>query len=568
MSRRHGGGHTLPDDPTWIEFPRSDGDPRELPKNTTKVVTEGQVNFMRPVDMDESLSVMWRVVVGKELASRMNLPGKYSVHLLRIQVLSDRPQRAPNTSSRSFPMDTSFTITIKAQRRHRDTIHISVVRSLTHENPYRHSSFAGSVSVNRFRSTNEFIPHALWLMQDTTMNRGNCQCKYCTKQPQRIISDTMGLSLHRSPSVAGPSIRRVRQPREPRAPRAPPQSRAPAFKPYAAVRRVPRLPKALPGPEQYMSPERDNDIRSSVPTSGGQQPRLFRRGELLWCALMPPIQGRQPEEDIHFWPGIVEGIRATAVVKKTGPMNGNEGNLDHLYAEAADGNTALGVPPGEPGAAGPSGLAATAPVEAEGSVPWHVEHVYAYEIKLLGVPGTFFVAESGVLPYLAHIPSDASVQRVKEELQTFMKTVPIDEMDRTVEGLVFDFDPRAPPQDSPEGAYERFKRAAAPYTLAIQIAANLANYWLPTDDWECKFTLPLAPSNTSISAPPPVSPPPPSQAVPNGLQTLHSIIQQSMANNASSPSTSQRPDGPAGEAESISMQIGRASCRERVCLYV
>ena len=109
--------------------------------------------------------------------------------------------------------------------------------------------------------------------------------------------------------------------------------------------------------------------------------------------------------------------------------------------------------------------------------------------------------------------------------------------------------------------FRSFKRAAAPYTLAIQIAANLANYWLPTDDWECKFTLPLAPSNTSISASPPVPPPPPSRAVPNGLQTLHSIIQQSMANNASSPSTSQRSDGPAGEAESISMlgQLSRSA---------
>ena len=78
MSRRHPGGHVLPDNPSWLEFPRSDGDPAQLPKNTTKVVdSEGQVNFMRPVGMEESLTNLWRVNIGSHLAIRMQLPGEF-----------------------------------------------------------------------------------------------------------------------------------------------------------------------------------------------------------------------------------------------------------------------------------------------------------------------------------------------------------------------------------------------------------------------------------------------------------------------------------------------------------
>ena len=48
---------------------------------------------------------------------------------------------------------------------------------------------AGSTS--RYRSINEFIPHAHWLMSDPTMNTANCICKYCQRTPQRLITQTM-----------------------------------------------------------------------------------------------------------------------------------------------------------------------------------------------------------------------------------------------------------------------------------------------------------------------------------------------------------------------------------------
>lgn len=77
MSRRLAGSHTLPENPEWLEFERSDGNSSNLPKNTKQVVDgEGQVNFMRPVPLDEGLAIGWRVAVGTQLAIRMGLPGK------------------------------------------------------------------------------------------------------------------------------------------------------------------------------------------------------------------------------------------------------------------------------------------------------------------------------------------------------------------------------------------------------------------------------------------------------------------------------------------------------------
>jgi hypothetical protein len=73
-----GAGHALPASPQWVEFRRSDGDPSRWPTNTTKVVdSEGNVNFMRPCGIDESLCIGWRVTIGTAIALKMNMPGAY-----------------------------------------------------------------------------------------------------------------------------------------------------------------------------------------------------------------------------------------------------------------------------------------------------------------------------------------------------------------------------------------------------------------------------------------------------------------------------------------------------------
>lgn len=88
MSKRKlGSNYVLPENPDWIVFPRSDGDAKLLPKKTQRIVdSQGEVNFMRPVSLDESSSIMWRVSVGSQIAIKLNYPGAFThyVHVSRI----------------------------------------------------------------------------------------------------------------------------------------------------------------------------------------------------------------------------------------------------------------------------------------------------------------------------------------------------------------------------------------------------------------------------------------------------------------------------------------------------
>ncbi|KAI0642122.1 hypothetical protein C8Q79DRAFT_1113372 [Trametes meyenii] len=520
MARGYAGGHTLPENPQWLEFPRSDGDTKALPKNTQKVVdSDGQVNFMRPTDLDESLAINWRVGVGSQLAARMGLPV------------------GPNYVLKAFP----------------DGYQLYDHNKGPVKNPRHDPYLCGSTNVNRFRSINEFIPHALWLMQDATLNRGNCSCKYCTKQPQRIISDSMGLSTHgarRSMSIAGALPPSNKAPRMRREPREAKQNRVPP-KPYAAVRRAPKPIRTLVGPEQYILPERDLDIRAALVLGENSRPRWFRKGELLWCHLEPPIRGRgEEEEDIQFWPGLVEDVhvktQAVPYVSVNGTQRSNEASMDHLYQEVADGDLESDTLANGSSTAGHSD-STKLPLEAEGNVPWRVQQWYVYKMKLLGTAHHCFVTDEQVLPYLAYAPSDRLLGCVREELAKFLQNVPIDQMDRDTE-LMSTFDPMEVAPEDGDGRAAKYRRAAAPYTLALQIAANVAQYWLPTDEWDCKFTIPPpapAPSTSSELPPPSASqgpqlpssqtpPPPPPEAM-----SLHALITQSLSQNAQSTVISQ-----------------------------
>ncbi len=68
--------HTLPANPSWLEFTRSDGNKSLWPTNTQRVVDhEGHVNYMRPAGLDESLCIDWRKKVGLAVARALNMPG-------------------------------------------------------------------------------------------------------------------------------------------------------------------------------------------------------------------------------------------------------------------------------------------------------------------------------------------------------------------------------------------------------------------------------------------------------------------------------------------------------------
>jgi hypothetical protein len=78
MSQQHHRSNivTPPEDPTWIEFKASDGDPRRWPTSTTLEVKGGSVNHMRLVPLDEvGPAIKWRLMVAAGVAKLMYLPG-------------------------------------------------------------------------------------------------------------------------------------------------------------------------------------------------------------------------------------------------------------------------------------------------------------------------------------------------------------------------------------------------------------------------------------------------------------------------------------------------------------
>jgi hypothetical protein len=76
-TRTVAGGHTLPPNPEYLDFPRTDGDAKQWPTNTKEVVdAEGNVNYMKPLGTDDGSSVHWRSQIAMKVAERLGKPCK------------------------------------------------------------------------------------------------------------------------------------------------------------------------------------------------------------------------------------------------------------------------------------------------------------------------------------------------------------------------------------------------------------------------------------------------------------------------------------------------------------
>ena len=68
-----------PANPTYIDFPRGDGNSSTWPINTTRSVdSEGQVNFFDYVPLTHSQSIRWRMLVASAIAIDLQMPGTFS----------------------------------------------------------------------------------------------------------------------------------------------------------------------------------------------------------------------------------------------------------------------------------------------------------------------------------------------------------------------------------------------------------------------------------------------------------------------------------------------------------
>ena len=70
--------YSLPPNPSWITFERTDGDESLWPhisKTRPEIDSDGHVNYLRPVELDESASLRWRHGIGMAVARQLELPG-------------------------------------------------------------------------------------------------------------------------------------------------------------------------------------------------------------------------------------------------------------------------------------------------------------------------------------------------------------------------------------------------------------------------------------------------------------------------------------------------------------
>ncbi|EMD38934.1 hypothetical protein CERSUDRAFT_104223 [Gelatoporia subvermispora B] len=484
-SRSKAAGSVLPPNPTWVEFPRSDGVESTWPLNTTRVVDhEGHVNYMQSTDLSEKVAVNWRNAVGAKVASGMGLPD------------------GPAYVLKEWPAGYRMFVHYKGPQ----------------ANPRTDVYLFGSQHIQRFRSINEFIPHAVWLCTDPTMNRANCECKYCSKRTQRTVTEDLGLAPKPS-SVRG----------SPTASRRPARLREPRTrddKPYAAVRRQPRsarLPTKPPlkGPEQFLVPERNNDILAAS-AKFKQNARWYRKGELVWCSLEPPIE--TPSGDrITFWPGVVEDValKTEPVASSSDSLQNSDVDMTGLYEEEE--STQEPGPsrfPGNPVDAPPPIVSGT-----DDRIPWTVRQWNLYTVKLLAVRFTCQASDEQILPYLAYEPTEELVYDLQRSLDDLVAWKATEEPETILKQDV-SFNPYVTEDDGASTSDEtsRYHRAIAPYTFALQIASTLASYWSLTDEWECRLTIPAA------KEPPPAT----SGVRPTPSPSLHALITQSMANNAQS----------------------------------
>ncbi|QRV74047.1 Transcription-silencing protein, cryptic loci regulator Clr2 [Ceratobasidium sp. AG-Ba] len=374
-----------------LEWLTSDGDKSRRPPVSFKkeVDSEGNVNYYREVPDTEEASVTWRREIGTHIAKKLGYPsGK--VYWMR-----------------GWPSGYGFYDHQKGKL----------------PNPRHDLYLCGSASTLRFRSKNEFLPHALWLMTDPA-SKQVCQCKYCSKTKSQVeVNQTLGLpGLRHAPEghAKAPTKVKVLAPSMTHASRRAARekmARDKAEKDQATKR------TDQPGPAGAL-PERIRDLTASG--------RAFRGLELVWVVLKNPIY-LKPDKSvaIDFWPAIV-----------------------HSFSTK---NTPSSHKPGDPN--------------------YTIQCQNMFTVRLLAVNHEIRVSEDRLLPQLGYGPGMALLDMIREcgpsrplslNFEEYMDFNPLSEYNKDL-GI-------SPSQYTSQDALPAF-------TLALHIVACLTPMWCVTHSY-------------------------------------------------------------------------------------
>lgn len=306
------------------------------------------------------------------------------------------------------------------------------------------------------------------------MNYANCECKYCTKQPQKGITASMGDILG-TPSSVSPA---------PRSRREKVRDKSKLSRPYASVEKIlkpARTPKlSAHVQDDPMLAERNSDLRAVFSRNSMKLRRWCRDGEVVWCEIQPPIPGPAGDESaIVFWPGLVREYKLKAVAiprdAKAGTSDSNMNPSEQMPGPSSSQSK---------GDAHEEGRGTI--FEQEGRSPFRVEQSTVYLVELFAVNKSIHVPDKQVLPYQAYIPPDALIAA--------LQVVPTEQLD-------FDRDRVSRFNPCPGDEPPSFVDAAGPYAVAVQIASNLSQFFSVTDEWEFSYTLPPLSIAPSVSQP-------------------------------------------------------------------
>ncbi|KAG9125139.1 hypothetical protein FRC07_008803 [Ceratobasidium sp. 392] len=257
-----------------LEWRRSDGDKsRRRPRVslTRNVDAEGNVNYYREIPDTEEVSVVWRREIGTYVAKKLGYPtGK--VYWMK-----------------GWPSGYGFFDHQKGKLPNpRHDLYLCGMFDILYVVQHRQQQRQGSASTMRFRSKNEFLPHALWLMTDPALD-SVCGCKYCSKTKSQVeVNQDLGL----------PGLKHA------------PEGQA----------RVPTKAKIVTSSKTHQPaaalPERTLDLTSSD--------HSFRECELVWVSLKNPIY-LTPDRSvaIDLWPAIVLSFSTRNTPSNHGPGDSN-----------------------------------------------------------------------------------------------------------------------------------------------------------------------------------------------------------------------------------------------------
>ncbi|KAH9479391.1 hypothetical protein JR316_0007981 [Psilocybe cubensis] len=400
----------------------------------------------------------------------------------------------------------------------------------------RHDLYLFGPVKKRFRSVNEFIPHAIWLMGDGS---DDCECKYCgkVKKPQREITASMSNILRTTPSMSpSPKSHRIYTHRdkgkgkekESTTRRIPPRPRD--TKVYAAVQQTVTPIKPSSGIlQQPMLVERVNDLRAMNATTSMELRRWFRDGEVIWCALPRPILAPDGSNNgsIEFWPGVIEEIRvkSTPIPRDVSASSVNH-NVDSDSRTPQPSSSSMQIDPSAEG-----DQVGTILPNTDEPLPWTVRQYTRYKVQLLGISHSLTIDDSQALPYQAYIPPDQLIHN--------LTILPVEKLNFERESLL-KFNPCPP-----NGMTPPFFEAVSAYATALQIASIISSTWCLTDDFTVRYNLPPTPKSSSKHMPPPPLPSqsasaPPLQSSSSQItpsMTLAAAIQEAGRRNAQSSST-------------------------------